>query len=141
MDKNTIRLWSQAQAAKELPAVWQWIKATTIAGHRLVLEVRPETRSSEQNRLLHAALADIAEQVEWAGKKLSVDVWKRLCTASWLRERKEQPMLIPALDGNGFDIIFERTSKLSATQCSELIEWCFAFGAEHEVKFRYRGLG
>lgn len=92
-------------------------------------------RSNDQNALLHSALTDISEQVEWYGQKLSVDVWKRLCMAAWLRERKEQPMLVPALDGNGVDIIFERTSKLTIAQCSELIEWCFCFGAEHHVKF------
>lgn len=93
------------------------------------------TRSADQNAALHAVLTDIAKQVSWHGQKLSVDVWKRLCTAAWLREKNEQPMMIPALDGKGFDVIFEKTSKLSLTQCSELIEWCFAFGAEHDVKF------
>lgn len=140
-ERMTMRLWEPAQAHKQLMHAWaECIKPMLVGGHRLVLEVKPEPRSSEQNRLLHAALTDISQQVEWMGKKLSVEVWKRLCMASWLREKKEQPMLIPALDGNGFDVIFERTSKLSRTQCSELLEWCFAFGAEHEVKFRERGM-
>ena len=141
-ERLTIQLYQPVQAHQAIRQAWeQCIKPMIVAGHRLVLEVKPETRSSEQNRLLHAALTDISQQVEWMGKKLSVEVWKRLCMASWLREKKEQPMLIPALDGNGFDVIFEKTSKLSAAQCSELVEWCFAFGAEHEVKFRCRGLG
>lgn len=140
-ERMTMRLWEPAQAHKQLMHAWaECIKPMLVGGHRLVLEVKPEPRSSEQNRLLHAALTDIAQQVEWMGQKFTVEVWKRLCMASWLREKKEQPMLIPALDGNGFDVIFERTSKLSRTQCSELLEWCFAFGAEHEVKFRERGM-
>ena len=116
--------------------VWQHIKALTVAGHRVDVTVKPATRSAVQNALLHAALTDISNQVDWHGKKLNVTVWKRLCMAAWLREKREQPMLIPALDGNGFDIIFEQTSKLTIAQCSELLEWCFAFGAEHGVKFR-----
>ncbi len=141
-DKLTITLYEPQQAHLVLSSqVWPRLKAYLMAGTRMVIELRHEKRSDPQNRLLHAALADISQQVEWMGKKLSVEVWKRLCMASWLREKKEQPMLIPALDGNGFDVIFERTSKLSTTQCSELVEWCFAFGAEHEVKFRDRGLG
>ena len=140
-ERMTIQLYQPAQAHSSLMTAWaDCIKPMLMGGHRLVLEVRPQTRSSEQNRLLHAALTDIAQQVEWMGQKLSVEVWKRLCMASWLREKKEQPMLIPALDGNGFDVIFERTSKLSVTQCSELLEWCFAFGAEHGVKFRERSM-
>ena len=141
-ERITVQMWEPGQAHKAMTHAWvECVKPMLMAGHRLILEVKPMKRSSPQNRLLHAALTDISQQVEWMGKKLSVDVWKRLCMASWLREKKEQPMLIPALDGNGFDVIFEKTSKLSAAQCSELVEWCFAFGAEHEVKFRCRGLG
>lgn len=95
-----------------------------------------DKRSNAANALLHAALTDIAEQVQWHGKTLSVLVWKRLCMASWLRENGEQPQLIPALDGNGFDIVFEKTSRLSKTQCASLIDWIHCFGAEHDVKFR-----
>jgi NinB protein len=73
--------------------------------------------------------------VEWMGKKFNIDIWKRLVTAAWMREQNEQPMMIPALDGNGFDIIFERTSKLTQSQCGSLVEWILAFGAEHNVKW------
>jgi len=97
-----------------------------------------EPRNLDQNAALHAALTDIARQVEWNGKKLSLEVWKRLCMASWLREEREKPMMIPALDGNGVDVVYERTSKLSKAQCSSLLEWCYAFGAEQGVKFATR---
>lgn len=95
-----------------------------------------ERRNGEQNKLLHAVLSDIARQVEWHGQKFSVDVWKRLCTAAWLRENNQKPMMVPALDGYGVDVIFERTSRLSKKQCAELTEWCLAFGAEHGVEFQ-----
>lgn len=85
--------------------------------------------------MLHSCLSDIAEQVEWHGKKLDLDVWKRLCTAAWLRELGESPELIPALDGKGFDVIFERTSKMTVKQMTSLIEWCLAFGAQNGVAF------
>lgn len=100
-----------------------------------VVRFSEPTRNLEQNAKLHAVLTDIADQVIWMGKKLPMEVWKRLCMAAWLRERGEQPTLIPALDGNGFDVIFERTSKLTVRQCSELLEWCLAFGTEHNVVF------
>jgi hypothetical protein len=111
------------------------VEAVQRAAEGMVVRISPATRSLEQNALLHAVLTDIAEQVEWHGQKLSLDVWKRLCMAAWMREEKEQPLLVPALDGHGVDIIFERTSKLNVTQCSSLIEWCFAFGGEHGVRF------
>ena len=136
----TVELSNRQQAWAAIQGqVFPFLKQVLQGGHRWILTLKPETRTQAQNRLLHAALTDISQQVEWMGKKLSVEVWKRLCMAAWLRENNEQPLLIPALDGKGFDIVFERTSKLTTTQCSELLEWCFAFGAEHGVKFRAVG--
>lgn len=99
------------------------------------LAVTDEDRSGEQNKLLHSRLSDIASQVEHAGKKWNVTIWKRLCTASWLREMGENAQMIPALDGNGFDVIYEKTSKLGIKKCASLIEWVLAFGSEHQVRW------
>ncbi|WP_288075144.1 recombination protein NinB [Pseudomonas sp.] len=97
-------------------------------------------RSTEQNKKLHACLSDIARQVEHAGKKWDVLIWKRLLTAAWLREAGEQPQLIPAVDGNGFDVVYERTSQLTVRQCASLLEWIQAFGAEHQVRWSQKDL-
>ncbi|KPY33186.1 recombination protein NinB [Pseudomonas syringae] len=97
--------------------------------------IKDQDRSGEQNRLLHKLLTQVADQVEWHGKKLSVTVWKRLCTAAWLREEGHNAMLVPALDGNGFDMIFEHTSKLTVKQCASLITWVEAFGSQSGVKW------
>ena len=104
-----------------------------MAGHRVKLSVGEPTRSSEQNAKLHAMLTDIAKEVEWAGKKRSVDIWKRLVVASWLRAEGEAVEYLPALDGHGVDIIFERTSRMSKAQLSGLIEYMHAWGAEKNV--------
>ena len=93
-------------------------------------------RSLDQNALLHAALTDVAEQAEWAGRKWSVDQWKRLMTAAWCRTRNEGVLMIPALDGQGFDVLYQRTSKLTKSECSELCEFIFAWGVEHGVTFK-----
>ena len=133
MEKITLKLWSPTQAAKDLPGVWAWIKAMTVAGHRLVLEVRPEKRSDAQNRLLHACLSEISKQVEWAGRKRDVDTWKRLLTAAWLRARGEPIEMLPALDGHGVDIVFRRTSQLTKAECAELSEFVMAWAAERGI--------
>lgn len=111
-------------------------KAIMAAEDGMVVTIREPTRSLEQNAALHAHLSDIADQVEWHGKRLSLDVWKRLCTAAWLREIGESPEMIPALDGKGFDVIFEKTSKMTVKQMSSLIEWVTAFGAENGAEFK-----
>ena len=97
--------------------------------------ISEEDRTAEQNAKLHAMLTDISRQVEHAGKKWNVLIWKRLCTAAWLREEGESATMLPALDGNGFDVIYEKTSRLGVKKCASLIEWIQAFGAEHGVRW------
>lgn len=106
------------------------------AKHGSIVTVGQPTRNLEQNALLHAALTDIAAQVTWHGQRFDIETWKRLCTAAWLRERGGNPQMVPALDGHGFDIVYQPTSKLSKGEFSELCEWIFSFGAQNGVTFR-----
>lgn len=135
-ERLTLRLYEPTQAHQALRQAWGYIKPLLMAEHRLVLEVRPQTRSDAQNKLLHAMLGDIARQVEWAGKKRDTDTWKRLLTAAWLRARGESVELLPALDGHGVDVVFRHTSKLTRAECSELCEFVMAWCAEHDVALR-----
>ena len=90
-------------------------------------------RSVEQNKKCHAMLADISAQIVHHNQRYSIDVWKRLCVSAWLRERNEQPLMVPAIDGYGVDVIFEKTSKLSAKKMSEFIEYLYSFGTNAGV--------
>lgn len=136
-DAAVWRLHSPKQAHDVMLKAWGYAKAKLAMGSkRLILEVRLETRSSRQNRLLHAMLGDIAAQVEWAGAKRDVDTWKRLMVAAWCRARKEPVELLPALDGVGVDIVFRRTSQLSRAECVELCDFIAAWAAEHDVVLR-----
>lgn len=99
------------------------------------VEVREPTRNGAQNACLHAAISDLAKQARWKDQKLPAGVWKRLCVAAWMRENGHNPMMVPALDGQGFDIIYERTSKLSVRDCASLTDWVYALGSELGVRF------
>lgn len=68
-DRIEIRLHEPAQAHKAIMHAWGNAKDWLMAGHRLVLTIKPEPRTSPQNRLLHATIADIARQAQWAGAK------------------------------------------------------------------------
>lgn len=100
------------------------------------VEIRPPRRNNPQNRALHQAFTDLSQQVEWYGQKLPAGVWKRLCVSAWLREKNHKPYMIPALDGVGVDVVYEKTSTLSVKDCSELLEWVYSFGSENNAKFR-----
>lgn len=94
-----------------------------------VVDIKPPTRSGEQNARLHAMLGEIAGRVEWAGKKRDSEVWKRLLCASWLRARGESVELLPALDGHGVDVVFRRTSTLTVAEMGELMDFIEAWAA------------
>lgn len=135
-ERMTLRLWDAQQGHGMLMQAWQHIKPLLMAGHRLVVEVRQETRSLRQNNYLHALIRDIAEQLAWAGAKRDGDTWKRLLVAAWLRARGESVEVLPALDGHGVDVVFRRTSKLTRAECAELCEFIAAWGTERGVVFR-----
>ena len=94
-----------------------------------------EGRNNDQNSRLHAMLTDISRQVEWHGMKLSMEVWKRLCVADFLREHNEKPMMVPAIDGQGIELIYERTSTMSKRMMADLITWVDAFGSQNGVQW------
>ena len=116
-------------------SIWPQLKSALMAGHRMVLEVKPSTRSLKENALLHALLTQISKQKDWAGSKRDTETWKRLITAAWCRARGEQIEILPSIDGHGADIVFRRTSQLSRAECAELIEYLYAWGAEAGVVF------
>ena len=113
------------------------IQAIMNAPDGYVVEVKEPTRTLAQNSTLHGQLNDISEQVVWHTQKFNPVIWKRLSTFSYLREINEKPLLIPALDQSGVDLIYEKTSHMGVKRMTGLIEWNFAFGAEHNVRWTY----
>jgi hypothetical protein len=135
MTRQTVTLYNAQQGHKELMRLWVWCKAMLMAEHRLTVEARPEKRSEQENRLLHSLLGHIAATKEWAGSKHDAETWKRLLTAAWCRAHGEQIKILPALDGCGVDIVFRRTSELTRSECADLIEFVFSWGAMNDVRF------
>lgn len=129
-ERITLSLFEPVQAHRALMHAWTHAKAWLMAGHRLVLEVRPEKRSDAQNRRMWAMLRDISQQVDWHGNKLSDDEWKDVFTAALKRQK-----VVPGLDG-GFVVCGQRTSKMTKAEMCELQELMEAFGAEHGVQFK-----
>ncbi len=91
-------------------------------------EIKEPTRNLEQNSALWAALNDIAKQTTWHGIKLSPEEFKDLLSAGLVKSR-----VVPNIDGTGFVILGQRTSKMSKAMFSELLELVMAFGSERNV--------
>ncbi|MES2187291.1 MAG: recombination protein NinB [Pseudomonadota bacterium] len=142
--KHTLTLFNPQQAHRALTTtLWPAIKGW-LAGHGgeggengagLTLEVKPATRTARQNRRLHAALDDIAAQTEWAGRRWENEAWKRMLTAAWCRANAEGVDLVPAVDGQGFDVLYKRTSRLTTRECADLLDYVLGWGLDHGVRF------
>jgi hypothetical protein len=123
-------LFEPAQAYQALATIWRHIKPWLVAGHRLHLEIRADTRSLAQNRLLWQRLGEVAQQVVWHGVKLTAEEWKDVFSAA-----RKQQRVVPGLSG-GFVVLGERTSQMTVAEMTELLDLVDAFGAEHGVLFR-----
>jgi len=129
-DRLVIRCWEPVQARKAMDGpLWERLKSHLMAGTRMVLELRTETRSTAQNARLWAMLAEIAQQVVWYGQKLTPDEWKDVFSASLKRTK-----VVPGLDG-GFVVCGQSTSRMTRSEMSELQELMEAFAAERGVRF------
>ena len=108
------------------------IAAVQQAAEGDVVTVKPPTRSLEVNAALHAEISEIAGTIPWAGRLRSVETWKRLLVAAWMRARGESVEMLPALDGHGFDIVYAPTSQMTGAQVRELLDFIGAWRAEQE---------
>jgi len=95
-----------------------------------IVRVSEPTRNLEQNALMWALLTDIATQVKWHGISLSPDEYKDLLSAGLVKSR-----VVPNIEGNRFLILGQRTSSMTKSEFSELVELIYAFGAERGVKW------
>lgn len=129
-ERLAVRMWEPVQARKALDGpVWERLKTMLIAGHRMVVEVKPETRSLEQNRRLWAMATEISQQVDWYGQRLTAEEWKDVFSAAMKRAK-----VVPGLDG-GFVVCGQSTSKMTRAEMSEMQTLMEAFGAEKGVRF------
>lgn len=137
-DRLTFALYAPEQAREAFSRAWERAKASTMDGHRMVLELRPETRSLAQNRMMWSCLTDISEQVEWCGKRLTPEGWKDFITG-----HIEGQDLIPNMHGTGFISINRgrSTSKMTIKEMTAVIELCHAFGAERDVRWSQTSVG
>lgn len=121
MDKITIKLIDgerrtrAAQAIHRVPDDW-------------VVTIAPPSRTLDQNALLWAALNDIA-RAKPDGREMTAEQWK----CAFMDAAGFRPEFVPALEGSGFICLGYKSSRLSKTEFSELVECVFEFGARKGV--------
>lgn len=133
-------LFQAQQAHLALKNAWDWLKPYILAGHRFELEIKPQTRSTGQNRILWSILSDLSRQVEWPvdgkAQRLDAEDWKHILTAGLKRTQR----VAQGIEG-GWVMLGQRTSKMTVAEMSELITLAHAFGDQRGVQWSRTSLG
>lgn len=96
-------------------------------GYRV--EVKPQSRTLEQNARMWAMLTELSRQVVWHGQQLTAENWKDVLTAALKRQQ-----VVPGVDG-GFVVLGTSTRRMTKGEMAELIEFITAFGTQQGVVF------
>lgn len=127
---TSVSVYNDRQASTAWNRIYEAeIKPLLSAGHRGVLSFKRETRSTAQNARMWAMLQDVADQVNWHGRRLSKEDWKHIFSASLKKQDA-----VPGIDG-GFVVLGQSTSKMTIAEMGDLMTLMEAFGAEHGVAF------
>lgn len=100
----------------------------------LVVTIKEETRTEEQNRLLHPLLTDISKQCEWMGKKRTMLQWKVIMVSAHAIATGQPAEMVIGIEGEVVNLR-ESTAAMSKRRFSSLVEYVLAWGANNGVKF------
>ena len=95
------------------------------------VEFKASKRTLPQNDRMWAMLTDVARQAKHAGRKFTPDQWKAL----FMHACGKEVEFFPSLDGQEVISLGYRSSDLSKSEMSDLIEFIFAWGAENGIEF------
>lgn len=139
-ERRHIHLENAAFGHQQWVEAWRWCKAMLIGGHRLTVEIRKATRSTEQNALMWSVLTDLSRQVQWpvdgALQTLEPEEWKDILSAGV----KKAQRVAQGIEG-GWVMLGQRTSRMTVAEMSDLITLAHAFGDQHGVRWSRTSLG
>lgn len=102
----------------------------------MIIEVKPKSRTLDQNAKLHAMFTDIAaSRFEFAGKARTAEEWKVILISGHSIATGGQGEIIAGIEGE-LICIRESSASMSVPRMASLIEYVSAFGAEHDIRFR-----
>ena len=134
--KLTIQCWEPVQAHKAISTqLWPWLKSALAGGHKMIIDVRPESKTREQEEKYHAIIGEIAKQASHAGAKWDADSWKRFLVDQWAKDTGRQLGRVSiSLDGERVVQLGMQTRKFSKEDGSEFIEFLLAWAANSGIE-------
>ncbi|WP_368919989.1 recombination protein NinB [Citrobacter sp. RHB21-C01] len=127
MKKQTFELRSPIHQQNAIQAIQQVLPSYD---KPIIVTIQDRTRSLQQNKMLWSCLGDVSRQVNWHGRWLDAESWKCIFTAALKKQD-----VVPNLNGDGFVVLGQSTSKMRVGEFAELLELIQAFGTEHGVKW------
>ena len=125
------------QASAVMSKIWPKVKDNLKAGKLLRMEIKPDSKSRDQEQKYHAMLGEIAEQAQHLGAKWSTEDWKRLMVDLFAKETGLQGgKIIPSLDGTGIVQLGLQTRNFTKEQAMEFITFLDAWGANNGIIFK-----
>lgn len=133
---HAARLYEPVQALTALKAAWHYVKGYLVAGGgALDLQIKVETRTSRQNRLLHALFGDVARQSLWLGKKRTASEWKVLFVSGHSVATNQGAEMVPGLEGE-FLNLRESTAQMGKARMASLLDYVLAYCSANEIELR-----
>ena len=127
-------LTSPEQACGLLKVLAVKIDEALRAGRLLRMEIKPESKTREQEEKYHAMIGDIAKQAQHLGAKWDSESWKRLLVDKFCAETNiPHGKVIPNLDGSGIVQLGFQTRDFTKEQASEFVEWLYAWSANNGI--------
>ncbi len=138
--KQSVVLFNPQQAHAAITAqLWPWVKSMTMAGHKLVAEVRlqEDDRSLQQNAYYWAAcLRDISEQAVIGGQRYTAEAWHELFKRQFLGYQVKK-VAIAGAKRKRVTRTLRSTTGLSVRAMSQYLDQVQAFAASDlGVQFR-----
>ena len=99
-----------------------------------VVTIAPETRTQQQNRLLHPLLTDISRQAQWMGKPRSMLQWKVIMVSAHSIATGEPAEMVIGIEGEVVNLR-ESTAAMSKKRFASLVDYVIAWGAMNCIVF------
>ena len=133
--KYDLDSYEQAQAL--MGNLWPKVKEALKSGKKLTMEIKPASKSREQEEKYHAIIGDIAKQAQHMGAKWSVDDWKRLLVDLYCVEKgMPSGKVVPSLDMTGIVQLGMQTRHFTKEQASEFVEFLLAWCADNGIELK-----
>ena len=144
-ERITMPLWEPVQAKKACDHIYERAKPWLMAGHRMVATLAPESRRDNHNRHFHSLIGQISEHM--GGDLADPEDAKRILISAFRIDTRNDTDLSSEWAkfgdvrmGRGLRgevvLMGMQSRDFTIKLARAFITWLYAFGVEHDVRFK-----